>query len=194
MRLKKASVSLRGAIPFFIASVIHHWEWLESNLPKHHPFFTSKIYQGKYAILWKDKVMLSNKVCPISKLRCSGAPVNSTIARNVNINTEFIVKESERITLAENALPGIVADAVMSKLGSAHNVLISNDEQFVRSMNKHFPNFGIVINHLSNQFNGRHAQEALIGNRATSEEFETFFREIRPIMSRMDSLCLKQLL
>lgn len=44
----KSNASFRSAIPFMIASIIHHWDWLAKNLPSGHPLFFSSICTMNY--------------------------------------------------------------------------------------------------------------------------------------------------
>ena len=89
--ISRSGNSLKRAFPLLIASVVHHWEWLQSNLPETHPFFLSKLYtSGKYAT-WKPLVIAGKFECPETKMRASGLPkivVSLLEARKVHVAVE----------------------------------------------------------------------------------------------------------
>lgn len=40
-------VCFRECVPYFIASVVHHQQWLQDNLPAEHPLFTSRMWRAR---------------------------------------------------------------------------------------------------------------------------------------------------
>ena len=46
-KIKSASPSFKLAIPFLIASVVYHWDWIKENLPPNHKIFFEAIRHGK---------------------------------------------------------------------------------------------------------------------------------------------------
>lgn len=75
--------SLRCALPFLLASLVHHDSWLRSNLNARHPLFQSRLYtQGLYA-QFKDKVLLGKVECPETRLIASGVPSHIMMSKAI---------------------------------------------------------------------------------------------------------------
>lgn len=159
-RLENASPSLRAAIPFLIASVIFHAEWLENNLPRTHPYFSSKLYRGGFGIAWSDKVKLYKRYCPETGLTMSGVPGYAQVARAVTELREQVVRNHEDTTARLDEMPERIGDYVLSRIGSAHGVQVSNEEMINRVLHHNFPDLRDIANNLRNLIMFNRAQDA----------------------------------
>lgn len=135
-RMGNASASLRAAIPFLIASVVHHSEWLENNLPSNHPYFSSKLYRSGFVTSWKQKVKLCKRYCNDTKLTASGVPAYALIAQNVVELAEQNNARHDNHDARFDSLPQEIITLLMSRLGSVKGVQISNEESFMRCFEK----------------------------------------------------------
>lgn len=134
--MSRASCSLKKAFPFLIASVVHHWEWLEENLPRSHPLFSAKIYTSSIYETWKPLVITGNFSCPETQMRASGLP-------KVIVN----MVENRMVHEAVFAAPRITADLVLSAIGSANNVNLHNKEVVDQTVSPRFDNImNILLN------------------------------------------------
>jgi len=125
--LSRASNAFKKAFPFMIASVVHHWEWLEETLPESHPFFTSKIYSSGIYETWKPLVITGLFKCPETGMKASGLPKII-----VNLLETRLVRE------AVEAVPRKTADIVLDAIGSVNNVNLHNTEVLNRNLSPRF--------------------------------------------------------
>jgi len=137
--ISRSGNSLKRAFPLLIASVIHHWEWLQSNLPETHPFFFSKLYtSGKYAI-WKPLVIAGKFDCPETKMRASGLP-------------KIVVSllETRKVHVAVEAVPQKTADIVLSAISSVGNINLHNEIVLDRTLGPRLDRIEMNISSLTN--------------------------------------------
>lgn len=67
------TTDFKSVIPFLFASLVHHWEWIERNLPQSHPIFTSKfaVLYNRNISSWRS-VVLGGSVGARSLLKVTG--------------------------------------------------------------------------------------------------------------------------
>lgn len=147
-RLENSNESLKSAIPFMIASVIHHAEWLENNLPRTHPFFVSKLYTGGFIARWIGKISLSKRICPVTKLTMSGVPGYAQISQHVAELRATVEKNHEETTKLMKDLPQVLCDSIISKIGSAHDVRLTDEAMFERVFRRALPDRNEEMNQL----------------------------------------------
>ena len=119
----RACNSLKRAFPYLIASVVHHWEWLHDNLPRDHPFFTSKIRTCGIYTTWKSLVIAGVYKCPETDMIASGLP-------KIMIN----LLETRKVQDSIIELPRLVSDAVVQKIGRAQDIYLHSDEVLNRTI------------------------------------------------------------
>lgn len=122
--IARSTNSLKRAFPFLIASVVYHWEWLHSNLPKTHPFFLSRIVTSGVYPSWKPLVITGLFECPETGMRASGLP-------KIVLN----ILETKKVQDAVKDVPQQTADIVLSAISSVGNVHLYNDDVMNRSVN-----------------------------------------------------------
>ena len=70
-------------LPFLVASVIFHEEFLRSSLRASRPIFSSQLFAGGYASKLRGKALTGISVCPQTGLRASGIPSHLVLAGQV---------------------------------------------------------------------------------------------------------------
>lgn len=173
-RLQNASPSLKAAIPFMIASVIYHSDWLEKNLPKNHPYFTSKIYTEGFINTWKDKVSLSKRFCPITRLQMSGVPKYAQISQHVAELHETVLQQHDINQTRFDEIPTKVTEALLPRLTSINGIAVYNDETVVNVIERRYPHFETLLTDLRTFMHNFSGQEAL---RSTVDQSGEDFRQ-----------------
>ena len=137
----RACSSFKKAFPFLVASVIHHWEWLKENLPKSHPFFTSRIYTSGVYETWEPLVITGIFKCPETRMKASGLP-------KIIVN----LLETRMVHDAVLATPRITADLVLDAIGSVDNVNFHNEGVLNRTLSPRFEGIERSLLNLSERF------------------------------------------
>ena len=117
-----STAEFKEAIPFLVASVIFHWDFLMANLHTNHPFRTSRIVSIKGKELWGDMVSTGIFRSANSDLRASGVP-NAIYLLVANMELQRSI-DALRGILESN--PQITTNLILSQISSAHNVQILN--------------------------------------------------------------------
>lgn len=126
--IKSASPSLKLAIPFLIASVVFHWDWIKANLPSNHKIFSSKFATGNFGELWRSKVQLSLNKCPHTGMVAQSVPkviqmmfILNEISRKLNCTCEAVMNKIDDAT-------DHTVSSLMNKLGTVHGIEVANNE------------------------------------------------------------------
>jgi hypothetical protein len=90
------------AIPFLVASVIYHREYLVRTLPSNHLLFTSRLWTRNYHERLAPYVVCGVFRCPHTGLTSTGVALNTAImtsVKEVNAETVQLRQEVESITV-----------------------------------------------------------------------------------------------
>lgn len=121
--VSRANNSLKKAFPFLVASVVHHWDWLKENLPRRHPFFTSRIWTSGVYERWKNSVITGIYECTETSMIASGLP-------KIMIN----LLETRLVRDAIKDLPEKCSEAVIEKIGRAQDIYLHSDAVLNRTI------------------------------------------------------------
>jgi hypothetical protein len=77
------SHNFKTVMPYLIASVVFHQDWLKSNLSASHPLFLSRLFTDGHATRLKPHVLLGVGVCEKTGLTASGVPHHLVISHNL---------------------------------------------------------------------------------------------------------------
>lgn len=117
-----ASVSLKKAIPYLIASVIYHSGWLQENLPARHPLFFSPTWTRNYCRRWTNKVVLES-----SYENIPGDLQEDPQVKNTTLDTLKKIEATQaELSSRLDRMPEEVCSLFMSKLGSLQGFQIKN--------------------------------------------------------------------
>ena len=99
--------AFRRVVPFFLASIVYHQDFLRQNLAKSHPLFDQRIFTQFVKLkdstfqcactALKEFVVTGHDECKFTGMRATGIPSHLIVAKQVHTL-------SERITHLENAL------------------------------------------------------------------------------------------
>ncbi len=72
-------VSFKQTIPFLLASLVYHKEWLEANLNPSHPLFTTYLWTSGAVSSFKNYVRTGNYQCNDTGMKATGIPPQISI-------------------------------------------------------------------------------------------------------------------
>ena len=70
----------RTALPFLLASLVYHTDWLQANLSDNHPLFNSRYWRNTWHMKLKPHVLVGLGKCPVTHLQATGIPPHLVIA------------------------------------------------------------------------------------------------------------------
>jgi len=85
----------RFAIPFLLASLVYHSEWLNNNLPRTHPYFNCAFYRHSYGVSLKPRVLLGLNKCATTGMQATGIPPHMATAYRVSEVEKSIQRMNE---------------------------------------------------------------------------------------------------
>lgn len=66
--------SFRRAIPYLLASIVYHKDFLQANLSKKHPLFQTRLWRNGYIQRLEPHVVIMESYCPYTQMRSTGIP------------------------------------------------------------------------------------------------------------------------
>jgi hypothetical protein len=126
-------------IPYLVASVVYHHEWLEENLPAGHPYFTCYLYEKKKSPALKEYVILTRGYCPETGMTATGLPESMRLASKIG-EMESRMEEFKRSmdAMRENMnsnhedtierIPPAVVESVLQKIRVEGAVSVTVDD------------------------------------------------------------------
>ena len=100
----------KSAVPFLIASVVYHIDWLKEHLPETHSFFNSRFYRDGVIQRkrFDEKVEGGEFYCEKTKMQATGIPPNINVLRELAVVKESVEEAScvveERVACLESKL------------------------------------------------------------------------------------------
>jgi hypothetical protein len=118
------------AIPFLVASVIYHREYLQNALPSNHLLFTSRLWTQNYHVRLAPYVVCGVFRCPHTGLTATGVTLNTAIMTSVKeVTTEVAQLRQEVESITEKLTNTIPRECVNLILD---NVNISGTQPVTR--------------------------------------------------------------
>ena len=85
---EKFPVSFLRSIPFLLASLVYHQDFLKDNLHASHPLFHQAIFTRRFQQLsnktlvefFKGKILLGTSICKDTQIRATGIPIHLAIS------------------------------------------------------------------------------------------------------------------
>ena len=91
--------SFQRVIPYLLASIVYHQDWIRSTLPANHPLFNQPIYSRKGSInivtFFKDRVILGEGRCEKTGMMATGIPDNLVVSNKIAKLEEEVKQLSE---------------------------------------------------------------------------------------------------
>ncbi len=127
--------AFRGILPFLLASLVYHDDWLHENLDCQHPLFDSRVYASGRVSTLKSSVLVGQGHCPVTDLRATGVPANIVIARNVKQLSERVDelesgckrRHEETIDMLREELPKRLKDDLLQNFAINGAVPVTMD-------------------------------------------------------------------
>ena len=117
--------SFRVALPYLLASLVYHRQWLENNLPKCHPLFFASVWTSGLLPQLANKVQLGYMKNSISGMQASGIPPNIQISYRLKL-VEMRIDTLSTTSIQE--LPGQVANEILKHIEVNGAVGITKDQ------------------------------------------------------------------
>lgn len=130
--------TFKQAIPYLLASIVYHSDWLTTTLNSKHHLFSSYLYSSGMINVLKDRVLTGSSYCNRTKMVSTGIPPHLTTANELNLIRTTIEENNEK-------LPTILTNTMMSKFSingaipitmSDLNTMIDKIMQEIKSNNK----------------------------------------------------------
>ncbi len=106
------------ALPFLLASIVHHQDWLNATLPKNHPFFSHRMYLSGLLHRLKAKVHVGHFKNEVSNLQATGIPPYVMLANRMY----FLEKEMAAMKRVYAEGVEAIPDEVCKKLLKNFNI------------------------------------------------------------------------
>jgi hypothetical protein len=132
----KLPSTFKQAVPYLLASLVHHEPWLRDNLNKEHVIFSSYLFATGELNKYKPHVLLGIGYCNETKLMATGIPPHLAISNElVNVVKQVNESKKEIINQCED-LPKRLTDTMLNKfnVNGAIPVTMSDMESMVKNL------------------------------------------------------------
>jgi hypothetical protein len=120
--------TFKRALPFLLASICYHEQWLKSTLPAHHPLFSTYLFASGAVAILKPHVISGCSRCPVTGLRATGIPPHLAITNELNdvVRQTQLMKEAVLSKCAE--LPSELVNVMLSKFSINGAIPVTLDD------------------------------------------------------------------
>ena len=135
--------TFKRALPFLLASICHHEQWLRSTLPSHHPLFSSPLFTSGTLESLKPHVLSGCNRSRLTGLTATGIPPHLTMTNELSA----VVKQTEEMKVQlltqYSDLPAEVASVLLAKFSINGAIPVTLDDlrsvvaQAVSQVNTH---------------------------------------------------------
>ncbi|KAF0706221.1 hypothetical protein AaE_014233 [Aphanomyces astaci] len=134
--------TFRSAIPYLLASLVHHQAWLKRNLHHSHPLFLSPVWLSGSLALLASEVLGGTLHNPVSKLTATGIPPHIPLYNQLRALESNMGALTNRVDEGFNAIPHqlrIAMDATISSTASVtmdqlQSTLAQFEERLLQNM------------------------------------------------------------
>jgi hypothetical protein len=116
--------TFRRALPFLLASICYHEQWLHEILPAQHPLFNTYLFASGAVTTLRPHVLTGCSYCPVTGLTATGVPPHLAITNELAkaMHQTSLLKEALLSRCAE--LPAELVSVLLSKfsINGAHPV------------------------------------------------------------------------
>ena len=122
---------IKTALPFLLASVIHHENFLRENLASTHPIFSSRVFTHNPLLKQlRGNTLLNYGNCPHTDLKATGIPPHLAIAARL----ANVVEETRELKHElENQINGLRKELVDMKATFKHEVAVAVTEELTEN-------------------------------------------------------------
>jgi hypothetical protein len=124
---KGKAPGFKRCIPYFLASIIYHEDFLRDFLPEDHPLFRSRVFtQNSHLEELRKHVVTGVGRCPHTSMTATGVPPHLVIAKQIEQLIKRIesleAKLDEKIDVLTKDLPNDVAARVSDKIRASFDI------------------------------------------------------------------------
>jgi hypothetical protein len=110
-------VAFQHALPNLLASIVHHYEWLQKSLDRNHPFFSSSLMSSGCIESLKPYVLTGINRCEKTGMKATGIPPFLALTNEFNeLNTRTSVnfeRIEQKIESRFEALPSVLTQTLL---------------------------------------------------------------------------------
>jgi hypothetical protein len=135
--------TFKRALPFLLASICHHEEWLRLTLPPHHPLFSSPLFVSGALATLKPHVLSGCQRAPETGLIATGIPPHLTMSNELTTIVRQTRDLKEQLLSQYATLPSEVVSVLLNRFTIQGAIPVTLDEiksllaQAVSQMNAH---------------------------------------------------------
>jgi hypothetical protein len=124
---KKKATGFKRCVPYLLASIVHHEEFLRGFLPQEHPIFRSRVFTHNVHIdALRKYVVTGLGRCPHTGMTATGVPTHLIIAKKIeamiNKIQELEIKIDEKLSEMADQLPADVSRRVSNDIRESFNI------------------------------------------------------------------------
>lgn len=132
--------SFQGCIPYLLASLVHHQEWLQQTLPSNHPLFRTMLWTSGKVRALASFVLVGNQECLETNMKATGIPQIISLRQQIRDQKGIIESLMQRMNINHEqvmeSLPAAVAKHISDNFTIQGMVPVtqSHFDQFRREM------------------------------------------------------------
>lgn len=178
--------NFRGCLPFLLASLVYHREWIINTFSSNHPLFSQRVWTSGIMQRLSEKVLSGNGRNEVSKLFATGIPAHILLSNElVKVKCELsLLKES--ISKRFDILPDQIKQTLLQHFQINGAIPITRDdisnmlETFQETIMRSFNN-SILTNNSNNNTNTNRSNYNNITPFANSYNTWTYGGKIHPV-------------
>jgi hypothetical protein len=130
-------MTFRVAIPYLLASLVHHRQWLAETLPNNHPFFMTRLMRNKTILdTLVPLVLTGHNINKESGLSATGIPPHIVISERLRTVEKSITEFRQSYSENFNSLPEKLRDSLLSNFQVNGAVPITHNQVEVMMSNQ----------------------------------------------------------
>jgi hypothetical protein len=147
--------TFKQVIPYLLASIVHHDEWLRSRLVKEHPLFSSYLYSSGLINGLKKYILVRSNYCSITKMTATGIPPHLTIAAELNTMMNRIDENKSELLQQYEQLPSLLTNTLMNKfeINGAIPVTREDIHRMMETISQQIQSIGTIGSNITNTNN-----------------------------------------
>lgn len=110
--------SFQRCLPYLIASLSFHLDWIKQNLDQNHPLFRSPVWRSNVLISLQQNILVGFGMCPVTSLAATGIPPTIALSLGLEELKERMAETTEIVTKGQlqmmNEIPGAVGNHIVS--------------------------------------------------------------------------------
>jgi hypothetical protein len=172
---KKYPIGMQAALPYLLASVVHHEHFLRSKLRVDHPVFSSRVFNNQMIDDLRGKTLLGTGRCMYTDMKATGIPNHLAIAEQIFRLEEKHNQLSNKLNELETHLKNELAQNVATKVTEEIQENFEIDGMAPVSMRAIENRLNTLEERLISKIQGRNSISAVENNNKQSEGWKTWY-------------------